>query len=85
MEELKPCPFCGGESEMTRETHIETELQKTETAEFVRVTKPRINDGWLCECKKCGARGPHEYNKDPIQSRIEATTAWNTRKGENNA
>ena len=80
MNKLKPCPFCAGEGYTAKETYIHTKKIRTELGGEFRVACPPVNDGWLIECKECGARGPHEYTK-PIQSREKAVFAWNRREG----
>jgi Lar family restriction alleviation protein len=80
MTELKPCPFCGGEAKIARETHTPVpDLCRAErSCEYRAIPRPSINDGLLMECETCGARGPHEYTT-PIQSRETAIAAWNNR------
>jgi hypothetical protein len=79
MAKLGPCPFCGGSAVFARETHVPTEQIATRFDGELTVARPSVNDGWLAECGRCGARGPHEYTK-PIQSRETAAAAWNRRK-----
>ncbi|MDR2695627.1 MAG: Lar family restriction alleviation protein [Deltaproteobacteria bacterium] len=78
-ETLKPCPFCGGEAEVVRETYRPVERRLLNRWELVTRALPLVCDGWLMECRGCGARGPHEYT-EPVQSIQEAKTAWNRRR-----
>jgi Lar family restriction alleviation protein len=75
---LAPCPFCGGNAAIARETYVPTRTIKTKFEGDFTGALPRVNDGWLMECETCGARGPHEYKK-PIQTAEQARTAWNQR------
>jgi hypothetical protein len=89
--ETLPCPFCGGNALLSREYYRPTvpyEVRpsalagiRTDHATTHTPLLPQVNDGWLMECEKCGARGPHEYPA-PIQNRDEAVKLWNGRSGE---
>lgn len=70
----------------TPEDRVLTECPKYVPLGMVEAVKlqPRVNDGWLIECEKCGARGPHEYT-DPIQCRDKAVELWNERSGDGGA
>jgi len=78
-DRLKPCPFCGGKSTVARETHRPTRQLQTRFDGGFTIADPIVNDGWLIECEKCGARGPHEYT-DPVQTMGQAAVAWNRRE-----
>jgi restriction alleviation protein, Lar family len=77
MEELKPCPFCGGGSMFKRTARIEN-------------SSGGIGWKFVIECKKCGVRLPFE-NEIKIQlnengeikmlsdERIQAIESWNSR------
>lgn len=79
-EKLRACPFCGGaEIIITRETHRPPpELCETDNGGYRAVPRPSVMDGWIAECRQCGARGPHEYT-NPVQSIERAAYAWNAR------
>ncbi len=80
MNELNPCPFCGGKAAIQRESHRPPpELCRTERpGEYISIPRSPVNDGWGAECENCGARGPHEYTK-PVQNMEQATVDWHRR------
>lgn len=77
MEELKPCPFCGGDAAIRK---IKTGMHYDKRTE-----------SWRVECSKCGAHpGRYGYesiisienNKEPTiikDGRKEAIDTWNDR------
>lgn len=77
MDELKPCPFCGGEAMFSKNTYSIRDTSR----------------GWkfgVC-CKKCGAKlGKEDYKieydfdcfgriKTVVDERQQAFDAWNRR------
>lgn len=64
MEELKPCPFCGGKAEYYCEEHDWSDWGYISTAKYY--------DAYV-ECEKCGAR------TELFDTKQEAIDAWNKR------
>ena len=68
MDELKPCPFCGGEAKMR--TSISSSIPKRSIV--------------FCYCEKCGASGKLiEDSKCDGTFIKEAIEAWNRRVEQN--
>lgn len=68
VEELLPCPFCGGECEIVR---IDVEPQGDPWYGSQMETFPK--------CKKCNACLFDQYFHDGFSSAEDAAKAWNTR------
>lgn len=71
MNELKPCPFCGGVAELLKSTECGGFGLYVEHAKVI--------------CVRCGATGARfsdfDYGKDVFT--YKAIDAWNTRKEKN--
>ena len=63
MDELKPCPFCGGEAELQHE-------RDNFSWAFIYSS---------VRCTKCGAKGERFMQSPKIASGKEAAKAWNRR------
>ena len=78
MAELKSCPFCGGEAEITK---LETENNKfVSSAGILKYTTYRAR----VSCKKCGAEISREWDvgdreSDYIVFGEPVAEAWNRR------
>lgn len=70
-DELKPCPFCGGEAV------LETERECYGHGEY--------HNRHFVRCKMCGARGSSqvEYSMHPDCCKVIVKNKWNRRNGEN--
>lgn len=66
---LKPCPFCGGEAELVKDTRCEGH------GDYVEYT--------YVQCTECEARGPYGSDyEDRSNMTTIAIQGWNDRKGE---
>ena len=67
MNELKPCPFCGGEAELIKEHEC--------------WGHGMFNTSYFVRCKKCGSEGKSGsgYDKEAEQCLIEGIENWNRR------
>jgi len=73
VEELKPCPFCGGEASDAGRIRYSTPLPDTWWADGSPVT-----EAFYVNCIKCGA-SRRSGVVDGYQTQAEAVVAWNTR------
>lgn len=71
MDELKPCPFCGGEAYLTNAVTVEAVGNGCRDTDIVFV-----------ECSTCGARGRAFSEDDFTAEQVQrfAVSAWNLRK-----
>jgi len=72
MPDLKPCPFCGGEADISF---------------YAKAHNPEVIAGRFVECVNCDAAGPPFDIQGEMPDRDEYTqtkaiTAWNRRAGE---
>lgn len=73
MDELKPCPFCGGDAELTRDTKTGYDHDRQGCYDIPIV---------FVECVVCGARG-HDVDTTfagEDRAKLWAVNAWNLRK-----
>lgn len=67
MQNLKPCPFCGGTDS------VDNAVQEAKVVNR-QVPTPLRKRGWEVQCE-CGAKGPRSLDYH------ESAALWNNRKG----
>jgi hypothetical protein len=72
-DELKPCPFCGGEASGTGVVRYGRPLPDTEWLDGSPVVK-----AFFANCTRCGVRNGG-FGAQGYQTSAEAIAAWNRR------